>query len=96
MSLVDPIVVCDAVLETVMQQEVVLANRTDFAADVMGGAGTAQNPFSAGGASNVTDPPFDRIMRTLAAVGNRHGAVAAWRLLHARVSNEREPGVAAF
>jgi hypothetical protein len=52
MSLLDPIAVCDAVLETVMQQDVHIAIRTDNPGNATPiGSGTVSNPY--GGPENA-------------------------------------------
>ena len=54
MSLLDPIAVCDAVLETVMQQDVHIAIRTDNPGNATPiGSGTVSNPY--GGPENAGD-----------------------------------------
>lgn len=53
----------DSLYETVVQQEVWLAVRTDG----VPGAGTIENPYNCSGAVTDTDPKFDQVMRQLAA-----------------------------
>lgn len=64
MSLLDGILL-DNLLQTVMLQDVWLANRTDYSASTKAGAGTELDPFQAQGTDADADPPFDQIMREL-------------------------------
>lgn len=58
---------------SIMQQEVVLANRTDYpntpsdpTGTLIRGSGLVLDPYQAAGGASDIDPPFDKIMRSLA------------------------------
>jgi hypothetical protein len=81
MSLLDPIAVCDAVLQTVMQQDIYLAVRTD--APLGGGAGTWDDPFYAAQPNPGNSPAIDTSNAALFdAIMNDPGKVPAGSTVH--------------